>query len=333
MPQVRATILTNFSEVAYFTGIDPAPLLRAAGLDAPSLADPERMLPVALAADVLEQAARQSGCDHFGLLMAESRSLGSIGPVSLLLLHEPRVGDVIKAAVHHQRLFGDAFHIESTMIEDAMCVRIDLTGATTRQGSELALAMFCRCITAILDRRWAPESIHFAHSAPADLHVYRRLFSCPIDFDSDFNGFVCTRGALREENPAGDAELAAHAERLLALITPPDQRSASERVRRSLRLLLPELRGTIDQVAAGMAMTPRSLQRLLRREGHSFGALLNEVRRALAENYLSASQHVTLVAHMTGYQRASSFTRWFGSEFGMSPVEWRQQAKDARHHV
>lgn len=326
MAQIRAAILTNFDEVARFVGLDPGALLRTAGLDARSLADAERMLPLIAVADLLEDAARQSGCEQFGLLMAESRSLGSIGPVSLLLAHEPRVGDVIAAMVRHQRLFGDAFQIECAAIEEAMVVRIELACANpTRQGADLAL--FCRCLAAILGRRWAPESIHFIHSKPADLRIHRRIFGCPVDFDSDFNGFVCTRNALRERNPAGDKELAAHAERLLALILPPPgMASASERVRRTLRLLLPERRGTIEQVARSLHLTPRSLQRKLHREGQGFGTLLDEIRGELARKYLSTSQHVNAVAHMAGYQSASSFTRWFKAQFGMSPIEWRQQA-------
>lgn len=325
--QVRAAVLTNFEEVARFLGLDAAAMLHEAGLTHSSLTDPERMLPSSAVARALEEAARQSGCEQFGLLMAESRSFGSIGPLSLLLMHEPRVGDVIESLVRHQRLFGDAMHIESAMVGDANFVTIEPTGVkTTRQGAELALAIFCRCIAIILDRRWAPESVHFIHTAPADLRIHRRIFACPVDFGSDFNGIVCTRDALQEENPAGDEELVAHAERLLALMMPPDgHRSAADRVRRSLRLLLPQQRGTIDQVARDLAVTTRSLQRQLQREGRSFGDILDEVRRALAQQYLAASHHIGLVAHMTGYQSASSFTRWFNTQFGMAPTEWRHQ--------
>src|SRR6185436_16070979 len=312
--------------------IDPAALLRSAGLEGALLEDPERMLPFSAVAGLLEEAARKSGCGQFGLLMAESRSLGSIGPLSLLLQHEPRLGDVIAAMVRHQNLFGDAAHVESEMIGDAMFVRLGFSGSQPAfQIAELSIATTCRCLAAILKRPWMPESIHFIHSAPDDMRIHRRIFSCPIDFGSDFNGFVCTRDALQERNPAGDAELAAHAERLLALLMPPSETgTASERVRRSLRLLLPAGRGTLDQVARGFCLTPRSLQRQLRREESSFAKLLDEVRREMAQNYLSALRHVTLVAQLTGYRSTGSFTRWFTAQFGRSPIEWRRNAIEAR---
>jgi AraC-like DNA-binding protein len=323
-PQVRAAALTNFDQVARFVGLDPDPLLRSAGLRPSDLASPDRRLPFAAVAGLLESAAARSGCAQFGLLMAESRSLASLGPLSLLLSHQPRVGGMVEAMVSHQRLFGNAVRIDRQIAGDSIIVRIDLAGAVeTRQGNEFAIAYFCRCVAAALRRNWSPESVHFTHSAPSDPRVHWRIFSCLIDFGDDFNGIVCSREALLEENPGSDSELAAHAERLLGLIAPPPADLPSEMVRRSLRLLLPEQRPTIEEVARNMCLTPRTLQRLLEREGASFGALLNQVRRELAQKYLAGSHPIGRVAVMTGYRRASSFTRWFTAEFGMSPAEWR----------
>ena len=156
--------------------------------------------------------------------------------------------------------------------------------------------------------------------------------SCPISFGSEFNGFICPRDLLQEKNPAGDRELAEHADRMLALLSPPAERlTVSEIVRRSLRLLLPEGRGSIDNVAANMCVTARTLQRRLAVEETDFGSLLNQVRRELAERYLAASHTVAAVASLTGYDRASSFTRWFGNEYRLSPGQWRRRhfASDA----
>src|SRR3954471_5382448 len=126
MANVRAAALTNFEQVARFAGVDPQPLLAAAGLKAPVAAEPDRPLPIATAANLLEEAARRSGCEQFGLLMAESRSLASIGPVSLVLIHQPRAGDVVRAMIRYQHLFGHAIHLSCEDMDDAMLVRVEL---------------------------------------------------------------------------------------------------------------------------------------------------------------------------------------------------------------
>lgn len=329
MTKVRAAALTNYNDVARFLGLDPEGMLREFGIEPAVLEDPEQPLPVLAVTRLLEASAARAHCPHLGLLMAESRSLASIGPAALVLKHQPTAGHVIDAIIRHQRAFGLALNLSSQLAEDLLLVRTELQGApATRQASELLVGFTCRCIAAVIGRHWTPETVHFVHSAPADLAVHRRVFSCPVQFESSFNGFSCDRAAVSAENPAGDRELAAYAERFFQLLVPAKGvPSAREQAARSLRLLLPNRRGTLDQVAMNLCMTPRSLQRLLAREGYTFGDLLSEVRRELAQRYLAEpALQIATVAELTGYRTASSFTRWFTAEFGLSPAAWRAKA-------
>jgi AraC-like DNA-binding protein len=94
--------------------------------------------------------------------------------------------------------------------------------------------------------------------------------------------------------------------------------------------MLPVGRGTLAQVADNLGLHARTLQRQLEKEGQTFAALLNAVRRELALRYLSSSAHnMTAIAHMTGYSSPSAFTRWFAAEFGMSPAAWRAEERSA----
>ena len=138
MTQVRAAALTNYDIVARFLGLDPAAMLREFGIDPTLLADPDQPLPLADVTALLEESAARSGCPQFGLLMAESRSLGSIGPAALLLKHQPTAGDVIHAIVRHQRVFGIALELSEQWEGDLLLVRTELPGApAARQAIEL----------------------------------------------------------------------------------------------------------------------------------------------------------------------------------------------------
>ena len=70
---IRAATLTNYFDVARQLDLNPEPHLLAAGLSRTMLADPERRIPAAAAVRLLEDSARASGCDTFGLRMAEQR--------------------------------------------------------------------------------------------------------------------------------------------------------------------------------------------------------------------------------------------------------------------
>lgn len=324
LPQVRAAALTNYVEVARFVGLDPHAMLRRAGIDLDTLSDSERLIPAAAVVNLLEDSARESDCAQFALLMAETRSLASIGALSLFLKHQRSAREVISALLEYQALLAEALHYSLEEIGDTVILRTDLVaGLGAPQASEFVMAMFCRGVAGIVS--WRPESAHFTHEAPAKLNIHARVFKCPLLFGAEFNGFVTSAEALDTPNPAAHPDMAEHARRYLEMLVPnSEERSIALRARRSLDALLPSGNATLDRVAEDLGLHPRALQRLLEKHGSSFASLLNEVRRGLAARYLSdTARSITSVGQMLGYAAPSSFTRWFSAEFGKSPAAWR----------
>jgi AraC-like DNA-binding protein len=333
LPRVRAAALTNYFEVARFVGLDPAEMLRREGISPQSLTDPDQLVATAPVGRLLEESARESGCITFGLHMAESRSPFSVGPVSLLLQHERSARAILEALVEYQSMLGEALAFGLEESEGVAIFRTDIVGGFAgRQAIELMMAFICKLVDAFVSGGWRPESAHFVHEAPRDLTVHRRVFECPLVFASDFNGFVCEASSMDAPNPGAQPIMAEHARRYLDMLAPdPDQGSAATRVRRSLQLLLPAGRASLEQVADTLGLHPRALQRLLEKEGETYATLVDAVRRELAVRHLSSSSRsVTSVAALTGYATPSSFARWFSAEFGMSPAAWRAAEQRSR---
>lgn len=337
--QMRAASLTSYIEVARFVGLDPFAMLRDAGLSPTFLDDPENRHAAEPIVELLEESARRSGCDGFGLLMAECRSFEQLGPLSLLLERLPTVRDVVLAIGDFRRHFNDVLSIHLDEDEAVPLIRVEvLPEYATPQVVDLTVARFHRNIAGASGGRWAPSSVHFEHAAPADLGPFRRYFPCAIEFDSDFNGFACPAKSLDLPNPLANEVMARHARRLLQLVElTPEIAPTSDRARRAISLLLPSGRATLEQVAANLGISPRGLQRSLEKEGQGFGELLNETRREAAQRYLAGSNHsITAISDLTGYTSSSSFTRWFAHEFGMAPHIWRSAQRNlggngARH--
>jgi AraC-like DNA-binding protein len=331
LPQVRAAALTNYFEVARFVGLDPYEMLRRQGISPQSVTDPDQPIATGPVSRLLEDSARMSGCMSFGLLMAETRSAFSVGPVSLLLQHERSARAIIEALVRYQAMLGEAFAFSLEESGDVVIFRTDIVGGLAGpQAIELMMAITYKLISAFASGSWCPEVAHFVHDPPADLSVHRRIFDCPLVFASDFNGFVCSAWSMDSPNPAAQPIMAEHARRYLDMLAPaPEDGSVVTRARRSLQLLLPAGRASLEQVGANLGLHPRALQRLLEKEGQTYASLLNEVRRELALRYLSSSRRsVTSVAEMIGYATPSAFARWFSAEFGMSPAAWRSATSE-----
>src|SRR3954447_5511410 len=328
MREVRAASLTGFIEVSYFVGLDPFELLRRANITPPFLEDPENRHAARPVTEMLEDAAAQSQCEAFGLLMAECRSFASLGPLSLLLEHLPTVGHMLDALNEYRRLMNDVVSLECIRGKEtsAFCWVV-APGFEKPQTIDLAVAVGYRILTEALGGRWAPEIVHFRHPPPHDLRTFQQFFSVPLEFDARFSGYSCVTASLEAPVASAEPAMAGHARRLLELIPIAGEYAPiSDAAQRAISLLLPSGGTKLEAVAANMGMNARTLQRRLALEGTSFEALLNESRKDVAERFLLAStQSVGFIAEMVGYSSTSAFTRWFASEFGECPSAWRNR--------
>lgn len=327
IPQVRASALQTYLSVARFVGLDPHFLLRRNKLRPEDLIDPDRMIAASALTKLYEDSALLSGREDFGLLIAESRSVASLGPIALLLRYQPTVRAIVGRVIANMRLLND---IVQARLEDdgrTAMIRVEfLPGYAQRQIVESTVAIACRGYRELMAGAWQPENIHFRHSAPKDLTTHWRVFGCPVVFDSEFDGIVCSTAALDAANPWADPAMAAHAQRFIDMLAAQrPTNSVTEQTRQAIFLLISSGNASKEKVAENLALHPRSLQRCLNRENTNFGELLNEAKRELAMRYLNSSKHsVTEIALLVGYSTVSSFTRWFTEEFGKSPAAWRK---------
>ena len=99
-------------------------------------------------------------------------------------------------------------------------------------------------------------------------------------------------------------------------------------VRREVAAQLANDRARIDDVAATLALSTRTLQRKLAEAGTNFQAVHDAARQALAEELLRDSQlNLTDVAFMLGYREQSSFNRACREWFGNTPARTRERLR------
>lgn len=324
---VRAAALTNFFDVARDLGLNAQPLLRTVRLTQALLADPEQRIPVNACAALLEAAAERAGCPTFGLRMAESRQLADFGAMSLLISQQATLRDALATIIRYRHLVNESVAILLEESGKVVVIRQEvILDAPSRQATELALGVVFRLCRVLLGQHWHPLSVNFTHAAPPDLQVHRRLFGCPLEFGSEFNGIVCLAADLDAPNPSGDPAMARHAERLVDTLPRVNDLSIGREVRNAVYLMLPMGRATSEAVAQGLGLSLRTMQRQLDEAGETFTDILNDVRRDLAQRYVGNPAYSLLrVSALLGYGSAASFTRWFSTQFGEAPNAWRRR--------
>lgn len=327
---VRAAVLSNYFEVARFAKLDPAPLLKEVQLSQFKLSDPDRKIPLRSALQLLEESARASGFETYGLKMAQLRQLSDFGAVSLLLLHQPTLRSALSILQRYQYLLNQSLSIHVEEHDDVVVVREEFVSdynVGARQGVELALGVLFRMCEALFAPHWKPLEVHLTHEPPAKLDLHRQVFASSLTFRAEFCGFVCAAADLDRLNARANPEMARYAQHYLDSLPGSGAIPAGEQVKQALHHLIPTGRFAAPDVARYIGIHVRSLQRRLAQEGASFLDLQHEARMELARRYLQNPDYsVIQVAELLGYTSPSAFSRWFSARFGMSPTAWRGQA-------
>jgi len=319
-------VLTHYQEVARFVGLNPYRMLARAGLNVAGLSDPENWLPAIKVLSLLDDSARRSGRDDFGVLLGKCRSFTSLGPISVLLKHEATVRDILLAAAEYKHILNDLLNITLRDDGDITIVEWNLVpGLRSSQGINLLAAIAYRAISEAVESVWEPGCIHFRQAVPDRVATFRSYFRCDLDFDSHFDGMSCTSNNLGMRNPFANRDLAGYARRLLDLLPGVRHETVSDKVRSIIPLVIEDGQATTERVANCLGLSARTLQRRLSCEEACFSRLLCEGRRDLAIRYMTSSSHdLAVIAQLMGYSSLSAFSRWFRAEFEMAPARWRK---------
>ncbi len=334
MEIVRAAALAGYFEVADKLHLDVTPLLRRAGLSRSMLSNRERMLPARSVVQLLEESATAAECPTFGLLMAELRKLSDLGAISVLIIHQPTLGDALSVLGEYRNRINSNLTLQVERHGDTvvLCEHFALNPPmVSRQVNDLALGVLYKMCRSIMPETWRPHWACFSYEqpAPADRSIYGRLFDCPVQFGADFDGLVLESTDLERQNPLADAQLAGHARELVSAVMDPGHRTVAQEIEQSIRMLMPDGRATIGEVAHSLGTNLRTLQRRLEQENTSFSEILDRVRiQQVGQLFANRQLRLTDVAHLLGYAGLASFSAWYRARFDKTPSEARRAMRE-----
>jgi AraC-like DNA-binding protein len=102
---------------------------------------------------------------------------------------------------------------------------------------------------------------------------------------------------------------------------------ASDDVRAAARAALASGDCTLSSAARALGTSTRTLQRRLEREGTSFGAIVEALRRELATAYLDRGLPIPEVASLLGYADTTAFHHAYRRWTGTSPSRRHARAR------
>jgi AraC-like DNA-binding protein len=311
-------------------------VLGSCGLTRSTFAGPHGFIASSAFAQVLEEAARATGDECFGLHFAERYQPKDIGPLTYVVINSPTMAAGFENAGRYLRVHNQAAKASLVVEGHRASLRSGFSGlaiATPRQQNEFSMTVAISTVRLMAGSQWAPLEVQFAHPAPRLTSEHARIFRAPISFGHPANALVMEREFLDQQVPAADKRLYPILRRYLdgVLKEMPVEDPLLASVRRAIGESMRDGEPKLAPVARKVAMSPRSLQRRLKEHEMEFKTLVDDTRRRFAVHYLRDRRHtLTEVAYLIGYSEVSAFNRAFKRWTGATPADYRRRAAQAK---
>ncbi|SEC69423.1 AraC family transcriptional regulator [Pseudomonas anguilliseptica] len=319
-------------------GVDSAELLERVELSPQLLAQRDQRIAASTYLELLGHGVRLTGDEQLGLHLGEAVRPGYYGVLGYLIMSCATLADALHRQARYAALVGNLGQVD--LADEPPRPGLEpqvahswqpLLPQQKRQLSEETLAGWVTFGHWISGLDIPPTEVRFQHAAPADTSEYQRIFRCPVLFDQADNALVFPNRLLATPLGQADAQvrltLDAYADRLLGEIQ--QGHSVLDRARLELSRQLPEVGADLQQIAARLALSPRTLQRRLREAGLSFNQLVDETRQQLVLHYLrDPALELAEIAFLVGFSEPGSLARAFRRWTGQSPGDYRRSLKE-----
>ena len=329
-PGISAAAATGLLDSVAAAGGNPDDLLRSMALRRSTFENAEGVIPSATFTRILNEAARITGDEAFGLHFAERFDTRDAGTLAYVVIHSPTVANAMQNIERYIRIHNEAAKVSFTIEHRLAYLRFFVSALppeSSRQHSEYTMALIVRAFRTMAGDACRPKEVRFVHAAPAAAAAHSRFFGCRVAFGHEINTLVFDRDVIERLVPAADPKLyrilKRHAERVLSEL--PPEADLPGRVRRAVVETMGKGAPQLAGVAERLAMSPRTLERQLKAEGTAFRDLVDDTRRRFAYDYLrSGRQTVTEIAFLLGYSEVSAFNRAFRRWTGSTPLAYRK---------
>jgi AraC-like DNA-binding protein len=325
LARLAALPLERMSEL----GLSYTELLRATGLDARQLEDPDARIPLAAVARLWEAITAQTTDPTIGLRLGVECHVRDLGLVGVVMAYSPTVAAALERLARYGRIVSDALVVELVRDAEATWVRIDTQPPlrALRPAVDARLAVLIGILREITGAPLAPLAVQLTYRRPEDVKAYERFFRAPLEFGALATAFLLDRKDLERPVALSDPTVTGYLDQLAAdtLARLGAEQSMTDRVRRRLWSELSEGVPGVERVARELGMSARTLQRQLRGERTTFAAVLRGLRQELARPLLRDGRlAVSEVAFLLGYADPSAFQRAFRAWHGTSPRAFRR---------
>jgi AraC-like DNA-binding protein len=328
---VRAQSLRGYPQLVKDLGGNPNRTLRKANIEPAALDQLTAFISFEALIDLLERTAAELHCPDFGLRLADRQDIGILGTLSVAMRYSATVGEAMHCASRYLHVYNAAvaFTVDrgerrgQAHMEFGVLVEHEDRWAQT---AEHGIGLAWRIMNLLSEGQCHLQQVWLSHGPVADEATYLSRFGAPVTFRADRLALVYAARDLDRPISEQNQQLHDLATSYLDSQLPRGPAPFTVQVRHAIEALLGTGACGHRQVANALYMHPRSMQRRLQDEGTTFEEIKDEVRRDLAQRYLSQTDvPLTQVTTLLDYSEQSAFGRSCRRWFHATPRECRSR--------
>ena len=309
-------------------GISAQALLQGTALEPRQLDDPQSRITQQQKVTIFRNAKRLTSVPDVGLRAGARQRLSDFGVYGYAVVSSKTFGEAVTLGIKHVRLVGPVlekrFRIDGdTAVFEAHDL-LDL-GDVLPLATEFWFASILKLGTCVLEAPMPSRRLLLPYPRPGHAAAYERMFGCPAIFDAGVMEWHFDAAVLGmpcpNANPITAGLCAQFCERLLDTL--PQETDLLRRIRTGCL----NSRGDFpnaDEMAARLGLSVRTLHRRLAEQGQTYQGIVDDVRRALAIEFLrNTSLPVEEIAGRVGFSEASNFRKAFRKWTGRAPAQFR----------
>jgi AraC-like DNA-binding protein len=287
------------------------------------------MVPLQAAFQLLENLARQSNNEAFGLQFGESLPANVTGALAYVTLNAPDLRTFCKDTV---RFLGLVAYGYTARFEEGDSLSHIVYEIPHLHGPRVQFIDMICAASAMRLRHVAQSTdleVHFdvERPAPKDPSEFHRVLGRNVRYGLFSNRVGIDTKLLSKPLPAADPHLyrivRQHAEERIEKLE--KTQNLVYCVTDYIADALKHGDATLPEAANSLGMSSRALQRELDKANTTFRDLVEETRKSLARHFLyDTSLPLTEIAFMLGFSELSAFSRAARGWFGVSPRELRK---------
>jgi AraC-like DNA-binding protein len=313
-------------------GLDVAAILETVGVAPASLTDPLARFPEALLLAIWTEAEGRWSTGQLGLHAGSHVPVGALEVMDYLPGASPTIGAGLRRLAEYSAIVNTGM---TYAISDAGAGPVSVTMHHPYAFELLPPSMVEYLWTLVVtrfrdhvDARFRP-TLRLRHGPEGPVATYRRVLG-DVVFHAERNELLVPRAQWDLPNPRNDASLARvlehHADDLVARL--PASHDPLDAVRAAIGASLRAGETTIEQTAARLRVSTRTLQRQLAAGQTTYRVALDSVRAEVARAMLvTTDRSLVDLAYSLGYSDPSAFNRAFRRWTGMTPLAYRRSGR------